>query len=245
MGINNLRKQENKKKVILATLKLLFLVLIVVLIPLYMYFYQQDFLMRFRSFDDIVGFLEQYKLQSIPIYILLQIAQIVISVLPGQFFQLAAGYLYTFWPALLFSCVGAFLGTTTTFFLAKWLGSDFVHIFFEKEKTAEYVTRLNSKKAYTIVFLLYAIPGIPKDVVSYAAGLSEMKYKPFIILSTIGRLPGMMGSILIGSMWHKEEYIGMIILGVVAVVAFCLCIIYRKKLHELIDKAYDKLNGLS
>lgn len=244
MGINNLRKQENKKKVIIATLKLLFLVLIVVLIPLYMYFYQQDFLMRFRSFDDIVGFLEQYKLQSIPIYILLQIAQIVISVLPGQFFQLAAGYLYTFWPALLFSCVGAFLGTTTTFFLANWLGSDFVHMFFEKEKTAEYVTRLNSKKAYTIVFLLYAIPGIPKDVVSYAAGLSEMKYKPFIILSTIGRLPGMMGSILIGSMWHKEEYIGMIILGVVAVVAFCLCIIYRKKLHELIDKAYDKLNGL-
>lgn len=236
---------SSKKKVAIAILKLIFLILIVVLIPLYLYFYQQDFLMRFRDFNDIVSFLERYKLQSIPIYIILQIAQIVISVLPGQFFQLAAGYLYTFWPALLFSCIGAFLGTTITFWLAKGLGSDFVHIFFEKDKTEDYVKRLNSKKAYTIVFLLYAIPGIPKDVVSYAAGLSEMKYKPFIILSTIGRLPGMMGSIMIGSMWHKEEYVGMIILAIIAVVAFCACIIYRKKLHELLDKAYDKLNGLN
>ena len=236
---------SSKKKVAIAILKLIFLILIVILIPLYLYFYQQDFLMRFRDFNDIVSFLERYKLQSIPIYIILQIAQIVISVLPGQFFQLAAGYLYTFWPALLFSCIGAFLGTTITFWLAKVLGSDFVHIFFEKDKTEDYVKRLNSKKAYTIVFLLYAIPGIPKDVVSYAAGLSEMKYKPFIILSTIGRIPGMMGSIIIGSMWHKEEYVGMIILAIIAVVAFCTCIIYRKKLHELIDKAYDKLNGLN
>ena len=236
---------SNKKKVAIAILKLIFLILIVVLIPLYLYFYQQDFLMRFRDFNDIVSFLERYKLQSIPIYIILQIAQIVISVLPGQFFQLAAGYLYTFWPALLFSCIGAFLGTTITFWLAKGLGSDFVHIFFEKDKTEDYVKRLNSKKAYTIVFLLYAIPGIPKDVVSYAAGLSEMKYKPFIILSTIGRIPGMMGSIIIGSMWHKEEYVGMIILAIIAVIAFCTCIIYRKKLHELLDKAYDKLNGLN
>ena len=236
---------SSKKKVAIAILKLIFLILIVVLIPLYLYFYQQDFLMRFRDFNDIVSFLERYKLQSIPIYIILQIAQIVISVLPGQFFQLAAGYLYTFWPALLFSCIGAFLGTTITFWLAKGLGSDFVHIFFEKDKTEDYVERLNTKKAYTIVFLLYAIPGIPKDVVSYAAGLSEMKYKPFIILSTIGRLPGMMGSIIIGSMWHKEEYVGMIILAIIAVVAFCSCIIYRKKLHELLDKAYDKLNGLN
>ena len=236
---------SSKKKVAIAILKLIFLIFIVVLIPLYLYFYQQDFLMRFRDFNDIVSFLERYKLQSIPIYIILQIAQIVLSVLPGQFFQLAAGYLYTFWPALLFSCIGAFLGTTITFWLAKVLGSDFVHIFFEKDKTEDYVKRLNSKKAYTIVFLLYAIPGIPKDIVSYAAGLSEMKYKPFIILSTIGRLPGMMGSIIIGSMWHKEEYVGMIILAIIAVVAFCTCIIYRKKLHELIDKAYDKLNGLN
>ncbi len=80
-----------------------------------------------------------------------------------------------------------------------------------------------------IVFILYLIPGLPKDVVSYAAGVSEMKFKPFILLSLTGRLPGMMGSIMIGSMWNKGEYFGMIALGVIAVAAFVLCIVFRKK----------------
>lgn len=93
------------------------------------------------------------------------------------------------------------------------------------------------------VFFIYLIPGIPKDVVSYAAGISEMKFKPFILLSLVGRLPGMMGSIMIGSMWHKEEYVGMIALCVIAVIAFILCLIYRKKINTFLDKIYDKISS--
>ena len=102
--------------------------------------------------------------------------------------------------------------------------------------------KLNSKRAYMIVFILYLIPGLPKDVVSYAAGVSEMKFKPFILLSLTGRLPGMMGSIMIGSMWNKGEYFGMIALGVIAVAAFVLCIVFRKKINQFLDKAYDKIS---
>ena len=93
-----------------------------------------------------------------------------------------------------------------------------------------------------IVFLIYLIPGIPKDIASYAAGVSEMKLKPFMLLSLIGRMPGMMGSIMIGSMWNKGEYIGMVVLAVLAVVAFCLCIIFRKRINAFLDKAYDKIS---
>ena len=89
----------------------------------------------------------------------------------------------------MFSLTGAFLGTLISFMLARWLGSDFVHLFFGKQKTQDYVKKLNSKRAYTIVFLIYLIPGIPKDIASYAAGVSEMKLKPFMLLSLIGRMP--------------------------------------------------------
>lgn len=116
-------------------------------------------------------------------------------------------------------------------------------MFFGREKTLEYVEKLNSKKAYMAVFLIYLIPGIPKDVVSYAAGISEMKFKAFLILSVIGRLPGMMGSIMIGSMWHKQEYFGMIALCVLAVAAFVICIIFRKKINGLLDKIYNKITS--
>lgn len=240
MGIDNL-KRDNKRKVIISVLKVLLLIGIVAGIPLYIYFCQGDWLKQFEGFDDVVAYLQHYKWESVPIYIGLQVLQIVISVIPGQVFQFAAGYLYSFFPALIFSICGAFLGTTISFYLAKILGSDFVHLFFGKEKTREYVQKLNSKRAYMIVFILYLIPGLPKDVVSYAAGVSEMKFKPFILLSLTGRLPGMMGSIMIGSMWNKGEYFGMIALGVIAVAAFILCIIFRKKINEFLDKAYDKI----
>ena len=171
MGVNNLKEQENKRKVIISVLKIFLLLIIVVGIPLYIYFFQRERLMEFDSFNAVVEHLGQYKLEAIPIYIGLQIIQIVISVIPGQVFQLAAGYLYTFLPALILSVTGAILGTMVSFYLARFLGSDFVHLFFGREKTLEYVEKLNSKKAYMAVFLIYLIPGIPKDVVSYAAGI--------------------------------------------------------------------------
>ncbi len=242
MERNNLQQQVNRKKIIFSCIKIAVLIAIVVGIPTYIYFYQRDVLTYFKSVEDVVLWLEGYKAESMVVYVLLQILQIVISVLPGQAFQLAAGYLYGFPIAIVLALAGAVAGTTITFFLAKILGSDFVHIFFAKDKTDEYITKLNSKRAYTVVFLLYLIPGIPKDVVSYAAGLSEMKFKPFIMLSSIGRIPGMAGSIMMGSMLNKEAYFGMIVLGIIAVAAFVLCIVYRKRIHELIDKVYDKIS---
>ena len=234
-------KRAKKLKVVLSILKLTILAGIVIAIPLYVYFFQKDFLNQFKSFDDIIAVLKMYKTQSIFIYIGVQIIQIVISVIPGQAFQFAAGYLYGFWPGLLYSIIGATLGTLISFYLAKLLGKDAIHLFFGEDKMTYFIDRLNSKKAYTIVFLIYLIPGLPKDIVSYAAGVSEMKCKPFLILSLIGRIPGMAGSLLIGSLYMKQHYIGMGIIAVLAVVAFIICIIFRKRISKYLDKFYEKI----
>lgn len=236
----NIRKAK-KTKLILSVLKFTILIGIVIAVPLYFYFFQRDFIEGFRSFDDIITFLETYKTQSIFIYIAVQVMQIVISVIPGQAFQFAAGYLYTFFPGLLYSIIGATLGTLISFYLAKILGKDAIHLFFGEEKMTYFIDRLNSKRAYTIVFLIYLIPGLPKDIVSYAAGISEMKFKAFLILSLIGRTPGMAGSLLIGSLYMKQHYIGMAITAALAVIAFVLCLIYRKKISGYIDRFYEKI----
>ena len=226
-----------------SLLKLFILLTIVVAVPMNIVIEHHDIIDHLKNFDDIITFLEQYQWQSILVYMILQILQIIISVLPGQVFHFAAGYLYTFFPALLFTLIGSALGTTITFYLAKVLGKDAVHMFLGEEKTAYYLERLNSRRAYTIVFLIYLIPGIPKDIVSYAAGISEMKFKPFLIFSLIGRIPGMAGSLLIGALYMKEHFILMSIVAAVAVIAFILCLICRRKLQAYIDCFYDKIAG--
>lgn len=242
MGIENIKKEDNKRKVVISVIKISVLLLIVVGIPLYIFFCQRDFLNRFENIDDIVAFLEHYETESIFIYIGLQILQIVISIIPGQVFQMAAGYLYSFWPALLFAMIGAVLGTAISFLLAKLLGRDFLHLFFGEEKMNYYISRLNSKQAYIIVFLIYLIPGIPKDMVSYAAGVSEMKFKPFVILSAVGRLPGMIGCLLMGTLLDIKNYLGVGIIAGIAAIAFLLCIIFRKKINRFLDKLYEKIS---
>ena len=243
MGVENIKRaeKENKSRVIISTVKILLLILIVVGIPIYIWFFHGDWIKSIENIDDVVAFLEKYETQSIFVYIGLQIVQIVISIIPGQVFQMAAGYIYGFWPALLFAMTGALLGTTLSFMLAKVLGRDFLHIFFGEEKMQYYIERLNSKKMYAIVFFLYLIPGIPKDMVSYAAGVSEIKFKPFLIISALGRLPGMIGCLLMGYMIMEENYTGAIVIGFFAVAAFCVCIALRKKIQVLLDRFYEKI----
>lgn len=234
-------KSAKKTKLILSVLKLAVLSGIVIGIPLYIVLCQRDFIEQFRSFDDVLAYLEHYKFESIFIYIGIQILQIVISVIPGQAFQFAAGYLYGFIPGLIFSVIGAFFGTLISFYLSRLLGKDAVHLFFGEERINHFIERLNSKRAYTIVFLLYLIPGLPKDVVSYAAGVSEMKFKAFMAFSMAGRVFGMGGSLLIGAFYFKQHYIGMAVIGAFAVIAFILCVIYRNKINRYLDKFYDKV----
>lgn len=243
MGVENIKKaeKENKRRVIISAAKIMVLLLIVIGIPLYIWFFHGDWIKSFENIDDVVAFLEKYETQSIFVYIGLQIVQIIISVIPGQVFQMAAGYIYGFWPALLFAMTGAVAGTAISFMLAKVLGRDFLHIFFGEERMTYYIERLNSKKMYAIVFFLYLIPGIPKDMVSYAAGVSEIKFKPFLIISSLGRLPGMIGCLLMGYMIMEENYAGAIVIGFFAVVAFFVCIALRKKIQVLLDRFYEKI----
>lgn len=234
-------KKAKKTKVVISILKLILLIGIVVAIPVYIWLFQQNFMSQFTSFQDIVKFLKNYETESVYIYIGIQIIQIVISVIPGQAFQFAAGYLYGAFPALIYSWIGASIGTLLSFYLAKLLGRDALHLFFGEERMNYFIERLNSKKSYIIVFLIYLIPGLPKDMVSYAAGLSEIKFKAFIILSLIGRTPGMAGSLLIGALYYKKEYVLMGIIVGVAIIAFITCIICRKKLSGIIERFYEKI----
>ena len=99
-----------------------------------------------------------------------------------------------------------------------------------------YVERLRSRKAIIIVFFIFLIPGVPKDLCNYAAGVSEMKLKPFLAASLLGRTPGMMGSLLIGKNIAASSYISAIVIAVIALVLFALGVIFHKNIFAFIER---------
>ena len=233
---------RNRVKFISVVLKFSLLVVILVCVPLYIWFFHQDLIRQFSDIDDVKAFFDQYKTTSIFVYIGLQMLQIIISLIPGQALQFAAGLLYGFWAGFLISLIGAMAGTVVTYYLAKFLGKDALHVLFGKRHIEEYLQKINSKKGYILVFLIYLIPGVPKDLCSYAAGLSNMKLSAFLILATVGRSPGMMGSLLIGREIGEGNYTAVVIIGVVAVILFILGLIFHSKLSNILDQIYEKLS---
>lgn len=231
-----------KKNKILTLFKFALLVFLLVCIPLYLLIFQKEIMPDIKSYDKAIELLNDYKTASIFIYIGFQIVQILIPILPGQFFQIAAGWLYGVLLGLLFSIIGSIIGTFLTFYLSKLLGNDAMYLFFGEKRFEKYKSYLNNKKAYFVVFLIYLIPGLPKDLMCYAAGVSEMKLKPFLIISVIGRVPAMTMSLMFGAFYHTHNYPAMIAVSIVVVIVCLICLIYRKKIFLYIDKFYDKIS---
>ncbi len=234
------RQDLKKKKYILAILKLIALIGIVVLVPLYIYVYHKDFITSLSDLESAKSYFENNMLVMTIVYVLFQALQIVISIIPGQWLQIAAGYFYGIAISYALSIVGAIIGTVVAYYLAKKLGRDAVHLIFGEERIKHVIKRLNSKKAMIIIFLIFLIPGAPKDLCTYAAGISEIKLKPFLVVSLLGRSPGMLGSIIIGQQLNTGSYMGAIVVAIVAIIAFALCVIYRKRINEYLDRIYDK-----
>lgn len=239
---NRIRKKRIKTAITFTKLGILFLILVV--LPFYIYFMHPELINKISSVEKVKNLFEYYGNTSIIIYVLAQITQIVICIIPGQWLQIGAGIAWGFWAGYLLSLLGAFIGALFTYYLARWLGRDAMHVIFGEEKVEHYKEQLNSKKAIIVVFLVYLIPGLPKDLCSYVAGISDMKAKPFIIISLIGRTPGMMGSLLVGKQLGVGGYTGAIVIGIVATVLFVLGIIFHKKILQWSDKVYEKLMNI-
>ena len=227
---------DSSRKKIIAILKLILLVLIVAGIPAFLYLKYGSGVFSKDTAYSVIDYLRQNRKIAFLLIIGLQIIQVVICVLPGQPIQFAASYMFGVARGYLFSIIGAVIGTAISFYLAKLLGSEAMHLFFGEKKVKEYQRRLNSGRGLLLAFLIYMIPGVPKDLVSYAAGISEMRFRPFLLAATVGRSPAMLGSLLVGHFFGKQNYTAMIIVTVAVVLLLLICIIKRRELIGFLDR---------
>ena len=232
----------SKRLIAFGKLFLLFAILIVV--PLVLYLLYKDTLFNKVYLLNIPNKLDDFKGFAFIPLILLQIIQIIICIIPGQPIQFASSYLYGVLGGFLISLVGAFIGTVITYYLAKFLGNDALHVIFGEEKVKSYVRKLNSSRAYVIIFLLYLIPGIPKDVTSYIAGISNIRLRPFIFLSILGRSPGVLESLLFGTFLAHRNYFGIAMLIIASIIILLICYIKRDVLLKFIDSYEDSEDNL-
>ena len=230
---------ENRRKRI-AYIKLAILIFIIVGLPVILFFTCRDTLFNKEWLANLPEFIMQYKGYAAAVLTGIQIMQVIICIIPGQPIQLAASYLFGVLKGYLISICGAFIGAFIAFYIARALGKDSLEAIFGEEKVNDYHRKLNSGKGLTAVLLIYLIPGVPKDLVAYVAGISDMRLRPFLIVSTIGRSPGMLGSLLTGYFISSRNYAAIGVLAVVTAVILIICFVKRKQLVAMLDDLEKK-----
>ena len=118
-----------------------------------------------------------------------QVIASIIAPIPNSLISIAAGRVYGGFLGGLYSYIGGLLGAAATFMIARLLGHEFVHRFVEANDL-ESVDRYLSKHGIWAIFLGRIVPFLSFDAISYAAGLTEMSFWPFMAASAFGSAPG-------------------------------------------------------
>jgi uncharacterized membrane protein YdjX (TVP38/TMEM64 family) len=146
-----------------------------------------------------------------------QFAQVVIFIIPGEITQLAAGYAFGLWRGFLYSVVGILAGSAFNFYFARLVGRPVIERVVGPAMIEKVDRVLENAKGKSAMFLLFLLPGAPKDALSYGAGLTEIGLTEFLVVSMLGRAPALLASILIGSHASHGNYAA-VVATVIAVV---------------------------
>lgn len=178
-----------------------------------------DWLLTFST-QDFRAYIRSFGFGGWFILLGLQILQVFIALIPGELLETAAGYIYGPLQGTLLCYLGVAIASALIFLFTRRFQKRFSELFVSAEKINE-LRFLNSEtKRRRLLFLLYFIPGTPKDALTYFVGLTPIRLSDFLVISLIARFPSVISSTAGGDLLGEGNYVAAIWLyGITAAVS--------------------------
>lgn len=177
------------------------------------------------------------------VFILFQVLQVVIAVIPGELVQIAGGYIYGTALGTFYSLVGIMAGYVIVFGIVRLFGYRLVKQVVSEEDLRKFHDLINSNGSEITIFLLFLTPGVPKDILVYIAGLTPVHPLAFFVIVTLARLPAMLGASYIGANLQQRDYTMAIVMSVLAFVLFVLGLLLKDRLIALAHRVFHRDGG--
>ena len=161
---------------------------------------------QFGSFDEAL-------------FILIRAVQTVVKFIPAEPLEIASGYAWGAVRGMMYCILGNMLGTAAVFVLTKHFGQKIIELFLPVRNMKTLSVFKSSKRTYSLFFLVYLIPGSPKDGLTYLAGLMSLKPLPYMLITAMRRIPSVLSSTLCGATLAEKQY------GLAALLFVALCIL--------------------
>ena len=185
--------------------------------------------------------LEQYIIdkgwKGWAILLVVQVLQIFIAFIPGEIVEIVAGLLYGPISGLFICLLGLLIGSILIYYAVKLFANKYLEIYKSKLKTYSFLN--NPQKIYLYLFILFLIPGIPKDIFIYLAPFLPIEFVSFLIISMFARIPSILSSTIIGNSLMEGNYLISIIIFLAFAIIGILGILFKDKLMSLFKK-HDK-----
>ena len=184
---------------------------------------------KFRMWVDSHGLWSQVA------YVGMTLLQVLVAVIPGEPLEISGGYAFGAVQGTVLCMLGAFLGSVVVFAFVRRFGRELVEVFFPKEKIESLRFLQSSPKRDLLFWLVFVVPGTPKDLLCYFAGLTDLYWGKWLLICSLGRVPSIITSTVGGNALGGKNYLFAILVfaGTLAVSAIGLLIyrgLYRR--HE-------------
>lgn len=181
---------------------------------------------RFRAWVDEAGWMSRVA------FVLANMAQVVFAFLPGEPLELGAGYAFGFWEGTLWCLVASALGTAAVMALVRTFGMRIVGLFFSPDKITSMRWLRDARRFELLLFLCFLIPGTPKDLLTYVAGLGSSSIGRIVALTTVGRIPSIVSSTLAAGAFGDGNYAGAALVAALTVVLAAAGVVAYRKLAK-------------
>ncbi len=173
----------------------------------------------------------------------IQILQIIVALIPGEPVEILAGFVYGTWGGLLTCLLGIGIGSAIIFIAVHYMGEGLVNKMASSDKISKFKFLKDTKNIELIVFILFFIPGTPKDVLTYFSGLTPIKPLRVIFIATVARIPSVVSSTLAGAQIESGNWVSTIIIFAITGLLGIAGILYNRKLLNKLNKKNGELNA--
>lgn len=193
--------------------------------------YVHGFISYFTDKARLLHFINEHRAYASLIFIGLQVLQVIAAPVPGEVTGFVGGMFFGTGAGILYSTIGLTLGSWLAFMLARLAGRPLVELVVKAETIKRYDYVMKHKGLF-LAFLMFLIPGFPKDILCYLLGLGHMGQRDFLFVSTSGRLLGTTLLTLGGSLFRNRRYGALFTLFGLSLVVILLAMVYREAIER-------------
>ena len=164
------------------------------------------------------------------IFLGLTLLQILIGIIPGEPLEIGAGYAFGVWEGFLLCELGILIGSALIWCFSRYLGLRAVEAFYPREKLHELTLLKEAPRLNVTAFILFFIPGTPKDMLTYVLGLTPMKLSTCLFITVVARIPSVITSVIGGSALGEQNYpLAILVFAVTGLISLGGILFYRRK----------------